>query len=65
MNEADVLVRVRDDGRGASGDDVRAGNGIAGMTERVRAMSGTITAAPADGRGFVVEAWLPLRRPEP
>ncbi|MEU7695961.1 sensor histidine kinase [Microbispora hainanensis] len=65
VNEADVLVRVRDDGRGASGDDVRAGNGIAGMTERVRAMSGTITAAPADGRGFVVEAWLPLRRPEP
>ncbi|MEV7808887.1 sensor histidine kinase [Microbispora sp. NPDC088329] len=64
VNEADVLVRVRDDGRGVSGDDVRAGNGIAGMTERVEAMSGTITAAPADGRGFVVEARLPLRRPE-
>ncbi|MEU6408685.1 sensor histidine kinase [Microbispora sp. NPDC046933] len=65
VNEADVLVRVRDDGRGVPGDDVPAGNGIAGMTERVKAMSGTITAAPADGGGFVVEARLPLRRPEP
>ncbi|MFG1860147.1 sensor histidine kinase [Microbispora bryophytorum] len=65
VDDTEVLVRVRDDGRGVPGDDVRAGNGIAGMTERVEAMSGTITAAPADGRGFVVEARLPLRRPEP
>lgn len=64
VTDADVLVRVRDDGRGVPGDDVPAGNGIAGMTERVAAMAGTITAGPADGGGFVVEARLPLRRPE-
>ncbi|MGW6248426.1 sensor histidine kinase [Streptomyces roseolus] len=35
------------------------GTGIRGMAERARALGGTLTAGPADGGGFVVEARLP------
>ncbi len=36
------------------------GNGIAGMTERARALGGTLRAGPGPGGGFRVRAWLPL-----
>ena len=53
-----VAVEVRDDGRGAPA--IAPGNGLLGMTERLRALGGTLRwAAPAAG-GFQLMAHIPL-----
>ncbi len=53
-----VAVEVRDDGRGAGA--IAPGNGLLGMTERLRAIGGTLRwAAPAAG-GFHLMAHIPL-----
>lgn len=39
----------------------RAGLGVRGMTERVRAAGGSVQVGAVDGRLWRVEAWLPLR----
>ncbi len=68
-----LTVEVSDDGTGqASGrafgrPAARAsgpGHGIAGMTERARALGGTLRAGPAPEGGFTVRAWLPASRSE-
>ena len=57
--DADALrLRVRDDGPGPAGDGPR--HGLLGMRERVAMVGGQLTAGPADGGGFLVEARLPL-----
>jgi signal transduction histidine kinase len=56
-----LTVQVDDDGTGASApprDD--PGRGIAGMRERVQALSGTFEAGPRPGRGFRVRAKFPI-----
>jgi signal transduction histidine kinase len=51
-------LRARDDGRGA--DEVRAGNGLQGLRERVERAGGALTVATSPGAGFSVCATLPL-----
>ncbi|WP_214410538.1 sensor histidine kinase [Sphaerisporangium fuscum] len=50
-----LSVEVADDGGGTA--DLREGNGIVGMRERVASCGGTLTVDP---RGFTVTATLPL-----
>jgi signal transduction histidine kinase len=50
-------LRARDDGEGAP--ELRAGNGLRGMRERVEAAGGTLTVD--SGAGFAVRASVPLR----
>ncbi|MEO3780401.1 sensor histidine kinase [Micromonospora sp. B11E3] len=57
-DHGDVLVEVEDDGAGAPGPP---GNGILGMGERVRALSGSLSTGPGPDGGFRVCARLPLR----
>ncbi|PPF51479.1 two-component sensor histidine kinase [Clavibacter michiganensis] len=64
-----VRVEVRDDGGdavgGGSGEsdrDLGGGFGVIGMTERARALGGTLDAGP-DGAGWSVRADLPAGRP--
>ncbi|WP_371480610.1 sensor histidine kinase [Kitasatospora sp. NBC_00315] len=61
---ADVLrVTVEDDGRGAgtgAGGGGGTGHGMIGMHERARAVGGTLAAGPRPGRGFRIDAELPL-----
>lgn len=57
-----VRLRVRDDGPGA-GDAPLDGHGLLGMRERAIMVGGTLTAGPADGGGFLVEAELPVAAP--
>jgi signal transduction histidine kinase len=53
-----LRVRVADDGDGPA-EPARPGHGLTGISERVGALGGTVEAGPT-GRGWVVEAVLPL-----
>jgi signal transduction histidine kinase len=57
-----LRLRVRDHGPGVTQPDVD-GHGLLGMRERAIMVGGTLTAGPADGGGFVVEAELPIPVP--
>jgi two-component system sensor histidine kinase DesK len=56
-----VLLSIRDNGTGctAAGADA-PGNGLRGLTERVNAVGGTLTA-DATGKGFQLQVTLPVR----
>jgi signal transduction histidine kinase len=60
----DLRVTVTDDGTGAgTARRVRAargGTGLAGLTERVEALGGTLAAGPANPAGWQVSAVLPV-----
>jgi signal transduction histidine kinase len=60
-----LLIRIRDDGPTAGHHTAagHGGHGIAGMTERARALSGRLTAAPHPDGGFEVCAELPVPNP--
>lgn len=60
VDEAEVTVRVSDDGPGAGGSG--RGFGLTGLEERVRLAGGRLRHCSGDGGGFVVEAELPLVR---
>ncbi|GAA3887619.1 histidine kinase [Saccharothrix violaceirubra] len=53
---AELVIEVRDDGRGGVG----LGRGITGMKERAGLLGGTVTAGPGTSGGFHVTARLPL-----
>jgi signal transduction histidine kinase len=56
----DVTVEVDDGGTHRAGGNGTAGNGIAGMRERVAALGGDFSAGPRPEAGFRVTARLPL-----
>jgi len=58
----ELTLEIADDGRGAETGVLGEGHGIAGMRERVAALSGTFEAGPVEGGGFRVAARLPLTR---
>lgn len=51
-----LVLEVRDDGRGSA--MIHAGNGLAGMRERLEALGGGV--ALSGEHGFRVDAWVPL-----
>ena len=57
-----VEIVVRDDGRGAAHPVHGGGFGLVGMTERTRALGGSLEAGPLLEGGWQVRACLPLRR---
>jgi signal transduction histidine kinase len=61
-----LVVEVDDDGiPRPPGPGSGPGHGIAGMTERAKALGGTLQAGPQPEGGFGVRAWLPVRGGEP
>ncbi|NRQ35249.1 sensor histidine kinase [Nonomuraea sp. NN258] len=56
----ELVVRVTDDGRGASAPASADGHGLIGMRERVGMYGGAVSAGPRPGGGFEVLARLPL-----
>ncbi len=55
----ELLIEVRDDGR-PDGTTAGSGHGLIGMRERVHLYGGRLAAGAVPGRGFAVEAALPL-----
>ena len=55
-----VQVTVSDDGRGGAAPDLAGGSGLAGLTDRVAAVGGTLTVASPPGEGTRLIAELPL-----
>lgn len=53
-----VALTARDDGRGVS--VVELGNGLRGMTERLRQMGGELQIETSPGAGFSLRAWVPV-----
>jgi signal transduction histidine kinase len=56
---AQLRLDIRDDGRGAGGQ-LRFGNGLTGMRERLQAIGGGVEAEGGAQRGVQLSAWLPL-----
>jgi signal transduction histidine kinase len=56
---SEMLVEVRDDGRGPSAND-GLGHGLIGISERVKIYGGDMRARAADGGGYLLTARLPL-----
>jgi signal transduction histidine kinase len=54
----DLELQARDDGRGAS--EIRTGQGLAGMRQRLEELGGTLAFESRDGGGFALRATLPL-----
>lgn len=61
QDEYTVIINARDDGRGAT--HWQAGNGLAGMKERLAQFGGQLSISTARGEGFALSASLSLERP--
>ncbi|GAP65729.1 signal transduction histidine kinase [Mizugakiibacter sediminis] len=61
--EGELKLEARDDGRGAA--EVRPGNGLTGMRERLAEFGGRLAIDTARERGFALDAWLPLQTRSP
>ena len=58
LHENAATLTARDDGRGV--DKIEAGNGLSGMTERLRQLGGELTVESSPGAGFSLHARVPL-----
>ncbi|MEV0008734.1 sensor histidine kinase [Streptomyces sp. NPDC051840] len=58
--DRELTIAVQDDGRGSAPSAQGEGSGIAGMTERARALGGTLSAGPGTAGGFAVRGRLPF-----
>jgi len=57
----DLVLRVRDDGRGLPADSQAGGLGLRNMASRAERLGGRFAAGPAPGGGTLVEWVVPLR----
>ncbi len=56
-----VRIRIADDGLTHPGAHAEPGFGLTGMAERAQLLGGSLSAGPATGGGWVVEAVLPVK----
>ena len=54
-----VCIRGSIDGK-ITADKVELGNGLIGMTERLRQLGGELTVESSQGAGFSLQAWVPM-----
>jgi len=54
----ELAIHARDDGRGAG--NLKHGNGLTGMRERLAQIGGRLNITSARDQGFALDAWLPL-----
>jgi signal transduction histidine kinase len=58
LNSDGLVMSAKDDGRGA--EEVRPGNGLNGMSERLGQLGGKLEIESQPGAGFALHAWLPM-----
>lgn len=58
VQQGRIEIAARDDGRGS--DQIKAGNGLAGMRERLAQFGGVLEVQSAPGKGFELAAELPM-----
>jgi signal transduction histidine kinase len=64
IRDGRLHVSVTDNGRGSAPDNgAKGGYGMAGMSERVRLLGGSLATRSSAGAGFTVEATIPARLP--
>ncbi len=56
-----LVLKARDDGRGAS--ELKVGNGLSGMRERLAELGGRLVVQTRPEQGFTLEASLPAENP--
>jgi signal transduction histidine kinase len=54
----ELAIHAHDDGRGTG--ELRQGNGLTGMRERLAQIGGRLNITTARDQGFALDAWLPL-----
>jgi len=54
----ELAIHAHDDGRGVG--ELRQGNGLTGMRERLAQIGGRLNITTARDQGFALDAWLPL-----
>lgn len=61
--DGQLLVEIRDDGRGIKPEDMEKPNslGLIGMQERVRSLGGSISIMSVDPQGTCIEMLIPIR----
>ena len=66
VREREVLVDIRDDGRGLSADRLHDPGvlGLAGMRERARRVEGTVEIQGVEGKGTIVSLRIPVHQPD-
>ena len=62
-NDGSICVRVRDNGSGFDPDATTGGFGLVGMRERVELLAGHLAIESSPGRGAMITADFPVRRP--
>lgn len=63
-NDGEIMLRVRDNGRGFASDDPRKPNsfGLVGLRERAYLLDGEVRVDTAPGKGTLIEVRIPLRQ---
>jgi signal transduction histidine kinase len=59
--DAELRLRIRDNGPGPARSTIGGGHGVAGMSERASAVGGRVRTGTAAGCGYLVEAVLPAK----
>ena len=59
-----VRLIARNDGHSPPAASV-PGSGLLGMRERIESLGGKLAVGPGSDFGFTIDAWLPLRNPQP
>ncbi|MFA6470070.1 MAG: two-component regulator propeller domain-containing protein [Bacteroidota bacterium] len=57
-----IILKIRDNGKGYVPGNVRHGIGLAGMTERVRILQGSLSIESTEGSGTVVTITIPIHK---
>ncbi|MFA6457487.1 MAG: two-component regulator propeller domain-containing protein [Bacteroidota bacterium] len=57
-----ILLRIKDNGRGYSSENVRHGIGLAGMSERVRILQGSLSIESTAGAGTTITITIPIQQ---
>lgn len=58
LKTADIEVFIFDDGRGCG--EIKQGNGLNGIEERVKAAKGSVSFSSVEGEGFRIKIKLPV-----